>query len=57
VPAACAAIMLAKGLIKEKGVLAPERIEPAPFLDLMAKHGTPWNMVELAADGGSTGGE
>jgi len=50
VPAACAAIMLAKGLIKEKGVLAPERIEPAPFLDLMAKHGTPWSTVDLALD-------
>ena len=57
VPAACAALMLAKGLIKEKGVLAPERIEPAPFLDLMTKHGTPWHTVDLPAGGGSTGGE
>jgi saccharopine dehydrogenase (NAD+, L-lysine-forming) len=50
VPAACAGIMLAKGLIKEKGVLAPEQIDAAPFLDLMTKHGTPWAVIDLPAD-------
>jgi saccharopine dehydrogenase (NAD+, L-lysine-forming) len=50
VPAACAAIMLAKGLVSEKGVLAPERIEPQPFLDLMTKHGTPWGVVDLPVE-------
>jgi saccharopine dehydrogenase (NAD+, L-lysine-forming) len=51
VPAACAAIMLAKGLIREKGVLAPERIDPQPFLDLMTEHGAPWGVVDLPVAG------
>ena len=38
VPAACAGIMLAKG------------IDPAPFLDLMTAHGTPWSVIDLAPD-------
>jgi saccharopine dehydrogenase (NAD+, L-lysine-forming) len=51
VPAACAAIMLARGLIREHGVLAPERIDPEPFLDLMTEHGAPWGVVDLALEG------
>jgi len=51
VPAACAAIMLAKGLIREHGVLAPERIDPQPFLDLMTEHGAPWGVVDLPVEG------
>ena len=47
VPAACAALMLAKGIVTERGVLAPEQIEPGPFLDLMTEHGTPWDVVDL----------
>jgi len=47
VPAACAALMLAKGIVTEKGVLAPEQIEPGPFLDLMTEHGVPWDVVDL----------
>jgi saccharopine dehydrogenase (NAD+, L-lysine-forming) len=47
VPAACAAIMFAKGLTQQKGVLAPERIDPQPFLELMARHGTPWQVIDL----------
>ena len=47
VPAACAAIMLAKGVVRQAGVLAPEQIEPGPFLDLMTAHGTPWAVVDL----------
>jgi saccharopine dehydrogenase (NAD+, L-lysine-forming) len=47
VPAACAALMLARGLIQERGVLAPERIDPGPFLDLMTEHGVPWGVVDL----------
>jgi saccharopine dehydrogenase (NAD+, L-lysine-forming) len=50
VPAACAAILLAQGAITVKGVLAPEQIEPQPFLDLMTKHGAPWNVVDLPPD-------
>jgi saccharopine dehydrogenase (NAD+, L-lysine-forming) len=47
VPAACAAIMFAKGMIADKGVLAPERIPHEPFLELMARYGTPWDVVDL----------
>ena len=47
VPAACGAIMFAKGLIHETGVLAPERISPQPFLDLMNTHGVPWHVMDL----------
>jgi len=50
VPAACAGILLAKGLAPMKGVFAPEQIDPAPFLELMTKHGTPWGIVDLPAD-------
>jgi saccharopine dehydrogenase (NAD+, L-lysine-forming) len=47
VPAACAAIMFARGSIQEKGVLAPERIDPQPFLELMTQHGAPWQVIDL----------
>ena len=47
VPAACAAIMLIRGLITDRGVFPPERIDPRPFLDLMAAYGTPTNVVDL----------
>lgn len=50
VPAACAALMLAKGLIPQHGVLAPEQIDPRPFLDLMTEHGTPWSVIDLPPD-------
>jgi saccharopine dehydrogenase-like NADP-dependent oxidoreductase len=49
VPAACAGIMLAKGLAPGPGVYAPEQIDPAPFLELMTDHGTPWGVVDLPA--------
>ncbi len=50
VPAACAGIMLARGLAPGPGVYAPEQIDPAPFLDLMTAHGTPWGVLELPPD-------
>ncbi len=50
VPAACAGIMLARGMIPGKGVFAPEQIEPLPFLKLMTEHGTPWQVVDLPGD-------
>lgn len=50
VPAACAALMLAKGLIREHGVLPPERIDPGPFLQFMEDHGAPWGVIDLPAD-------
>ena len=49
VPAACAAIMLARGVVAERGVLAPERIAPQPFLDLLTEHGLPWAVMDLPA--------
>ena len=50
VPAACAAIMLARDLVPGSGVFAPEQLDPAPFLELMTAHGTPWGVVDLPAD-------
>ena len=49
VPAACAAIMLARGQVPGAGVYAPEQIDPAPFLALMTEQGTPWGVVDLPA--------
>jgi saccharopine dehydrogenase-like NADP-dependent oxidoreductase len=49
--AACAGIMFVKNMISEKGVLAPERIPPQPFLDLMNTHGVPWNVMDLPESG------
>ena len=49
VPAACAAIMLARGQVPGAGVYAPEQIDPAPFLALMTEQGTPWSVVDLPA--------
>ena len=50
VPAACAAIMLARGQAPGPGVFAPEQIDPAPFLALMTAHGTPWGVIDLPPD-------
>jgi saccharopine dehydrogenase (NAD+, L-lysine forming) len=47
IPAACGALLLAKGIVTRSGVLAPEQIDPAPFLDLMTEHGTPWGVMDL----------
>ncbi len=47
VPAACAAIMFAKDLIPQRGVLAPECIDPQPFLELMTQHEMPWKVIDL----------
>jgi len=49
--AACGAIMFINGMIKERGVLAPERIDPKPFLELMTQHGVPWQVTDLPANG------
>jgi len=50
VPAACAAIMFVRGMIAEKGVLAPERIPYEPFLELMRTYGAPWDVMDLPAE-------
>jgi saccharopine dehydrogenase (NAD+, L-lysine-forming) len=52
VPAACGALMIARGQVPGAGVFAPEQIDPAPFLELMPEHGAPWAVVDLPADGG-----
>jgi saccharopine dehydrogenase (NAD+, L-lysine-forming) len=49
IPAACAALMVIRDQAPGSGVFAPEQIEPAPFLDLMARHGAPWGVVDLPA--------
>jgi saccharopine dehydrogenase (NAD+, L-lysine-forming) len=51
VPAACAALMLARGLVREHGVLAPERVDPRAFLDLMTEQGAAWSVVDLPVEG------
>lgn len=51
VPAACAALMLARGQVPGPGVFAPEQVDPAPFLRLMTEHGAPWGVVELPPQG------
>jgi len=50
VPAACAAILLAQGVIKDKGVLPPERIPYQPFLEEMTRRGATWNVIDLPAE-------
>jgi saccharopine dehydrogenase (NAD+, L-lysine forming) len=51
VPAACAALLLARGEVPGPGVYAPEQIEPQPFLDLMTAHGASWGVVDLPPEG------
>jgi saccharopine dehydrogenase (NAD+, L-lysine-forming) len=50
VPAACGALLMTKGIFAKAGVYAPEQIDPAPFLDLMTRHGTPWAVIDLPTD-------
>ncbi|MBW2493717.1 MAG: saccharopine dehydrogenase NADP-binding domain-containing protein [Deltaproteobacteria bacterium] len=50
VPAACAAIMFARGLIRDRGILAPECIDPQPFLELMTQHEMPWHVIDMPTD-------
>jgi len=51
VPAACAALMLARGLVPGPGVFAPEQIDPDPFLELMSAHGAPWGVIDVPPEG------
>ncbi len=51
VPAACAALMLARGKVPGPGVFAPEQVDPAAFLELMTEHGAPWGVVDLPPQG------
>ena len=47
VPAATAAVLLAQGRIAERGVLAPERLDPTMFLAEMTRLGCPWQEIDL----------
>jgi saccharopine dehydrogenase (NAD+, L-lysine-forming) len=47
IPAACAALMVIRGLAPGPGVFAPEQVEPQSFLDLMTEHGSPWEVIDL----------
>ena len=47
VPAACAAMMLAKGMIGERGVIAPGAPRRASVHRADGGHGTPWAVVDL----------
>ena len=37
-------------LAARAGIMLAKRIDPAPFLDLMTAHGTPWGVIDLAPD-------
>lgn len=50
IPAACAALLLAKGIVTGPGVFAPEQVEPGPFLELMRTHGAGWDVVDLPVE-------
>ncbi len=47
VPAATAAILIAKGIWDGKGVFNIEQFDPDPFLEELAKQGLPWHVKEL----------
>ena len=46
VPAMIGAMMIAKGLWNEKGVLNAEEFDPDPFMDALNEWGLPWVVVE-----------
>ncbi|QUW18758.1 saccharopine dehydrogenase C-terminal domain-containing protein [Agrococcus sp. Marseille-Q4369] len=41
--------LLARGEWSGAGVLGPETMQPAPFLDLLGEYGSPWGQMEVAA--------
>ena len=43
--------LLARGEWSGAGVLGPETMKPAPFLDLLGEYGSPWGQMEVAAKG------
>lgn len=47
VPAAVGAAMMATGKWKKPGVHNIEELDPEPFLELLGKHGLPWQVMEL----------
>jgi saccharopine dehydrogenase (NAD+, L-lysine forming) len=51
VPAMIGAHLIADGTWTRKGVWNMEQLDPDPFMDMLNKHGLPWQMVELDPNG------
>ncbi|HEX7875098.1 MAG TPA: saccharopine dehydrogenase family protein [Sphingobium sp.] len=49
VPAMIGAAMMLTGAWKGEGVFNIEQFDPDPFMDMLNKHGLPWQVKELAA--------
>jgi len=47
IPAAAGVILLARGVIGQRGVLAPEHLDPESFLAEMARLGCPWAVCDM----------
>ena len=47
VPAMVGAILMLNGTWRKPGVFNLEQLDPDPFMDLLTKHGLPWQVVEL----------
>lgn len=50
VPAVVGAAMMVTGQWKRAGVFNIEQLDPEPFLELLGRHGLPWQVQELPAD-------
>lgn len=49
VPAMIGAALMVKGLWQGEGVFNIEQLDPDPFMDMLNKHGLPWQVKELPA--------
>lgn len=47
VPPAIGAMMIIQGKWKGQGVFNVEQLEPEPFMEMLNKHGLPWQIVEF----------
>lgn len=50
VPAAAGVMLLARGVISQRGTVVPERLDPESFLAEMSRLGCPWQVVDLPAE-------
>jgi saccharopine dehydrogenase (NAD+, L-lysine-forming) len=48
VPAMVGATLMLNGTWRKPGVFNLEQLDPDPFMDLLTKHGLPWQVVELS---------
>ncbi|MFN4134155.1 MAG: saccharopine dehydrogenase family protein [Novosphingobium sp.] len=48
VPAMIGAAMMVQGIWKGEGVFNMEQFDPDPFMDMLNRHGLPWQVKELA---------